>query len=424
MKLRPLYQSGQKSFCTIIVLVLVILLTGRSLAAQDTFQRDIGDLFSDKDTTEATEPELRKLYLPLLPIIGYAPANGFTLGVGIAGSILLDNSEHTHISSALANLVFTSKRQINLNIRHNVYLSHDTWILQGDWRLLFFTQPTYGLGIYELPPAFSLNGLSLTDETGAQPMKFNYVRLYETVLRKINRRFYGGAGISVDFHYSIEDQLLNLAGEPPFYTSHYLYCTLMDFPADKYSAIGFTGKLLYDSRDNAINAYKGTYLDLGFRINREFLGSTKNSSQILLEARQYQKLGSGNNLIAFWFLGDFLLSGSIPYLALPSIGWDTYNRSGRGYLQGRFRGENMVYAELEFRYRINRSGLLGGVVFINTISTDNEITGQKLFDRFAFGYGAGLRVKMNKETRTNICIDLGLGQNGSGGIYFGIQEAF
>lgn len=419
-----LYQSGRKSFGKIIVLALIIHLTGESLAAQDTYQKDISDLFSEKDTTETTEPELRKLYLPLLPIIGYAPANGFTLGAGIAGSILLDSSEHTHISSALANLVFTSKRQINLNLRHNIYLSHDTWIFQGDWRLLFFTQPTYGLGIHDLPAAFSLNGLSLTDETGAQPMKFNYVRLYETVLRKINRRLYGGAGISVDFHYKIEDQRLNLSSVPPFYTSHFLYSSFMDYPSDKYSVIGLTGKLLYDSRDNAINPYKGSYLYLGFRLNREFLGSTKNSSQLLLEARRYQNLGSGNNLLAFWFMGDFLISGSIPYLALPSIGWDTYNRSGRGYLQGRFRGENLVYAELEFRYRINRSGLLGGVVFVNTISTDNEIAGQKLLDRFAFGYGAGLRVKMNKETRTNICIDLGLGQNGSGGIYFGIQEAF
>ena len=84
----------------------------------------------------------------------------------------------------------------------------------------------------------------------------------------------------------------------------------------------------------------------------------------------------------------------------------------------------MVYAETEFRYQISRSGLLGGVLFLNTISADNEIIGQRLFDAFAFGYGAGFRIKMNKETRTNICIDIGLGQNNSSGVYFGIQEAF
>ena len=419
--LNTIYRS---IICFLSLSVILIPYSGISVKAQNSAQRDIGDLFSDKDTVARPEPELHKLYLPVLPIIGYAPANGFMIGAGIAGSILLDSSEHTHISSALANILFTSKHQINLNLRHNVYLSHDTWIFQGDWRLLFFTQPTYGLGIQDYPAVFSLNGISLEDETGAQPMKFNYLRVYETVFRRINKRLYAGGGISIDYHYKIEDQLLDLSMDPPLLTSHYLYSIYKDFPTEHYSTIGFTGKLLYDNRDNSINPYKGTYLDFGFRINKDFLGSTKNSSQILIEARKYQRVGKRNNLMAFWFIGDLKLSGTIPYLALPSIGWDTYNRSGRGYLQGRFRGENMVYAETEFRYQINRSGLLGGVLFLNIISADNEIIGQKLFDAFAFGYGAGLRIKMNKETRTNICIDIGLGQNNSSGVYFGIQEAF
>ena len=419
-----LNHSCRRLACAIAVGTLLVAFTGRIANAQDIYQKDLGDLFSDTDSASAAEPELHKLYLPLLPIIGYAPANGFMIGAGIAGSILLDSSEHTRISSALANILFTSKHQINLNLRHNVYLSHDTWIFQGDWRLLFFTQPTYGLGIQDYPAVFSLNGISLEDEAGAQPMKFNYLRVYETVFRRLNKRLYAGGGISIDYHYKIEDQLLDLSMDPPLLTSHYLYSLYKDFPTEHYSTIGFTGKLLYDNRDNAINAYNGTYIDFGFRINKDFLGSTKNSSQVIIEARKYQRVGTGKNLFAFWLIGDIKLSGSIPYLALPSIGWDTYNRSGRGYLQGRFRGENMIYAETEFRYKISQSGLLGGVLFLNTITTDNELIDQKIFDAFAFGYGAGLRIKMNKETRTNICVDIGLGQNNSSGVYFGIQEAF
>lgn len=387
-------------------------------------QRDIGDLLSKKDTISQEGPELHKLYLPILPIIGYAPANGFMIGAGIAGSILLDSSRHTHISSSLANIQFTSKHQVNINIRHNIYLSHDTWIFQGDWRLLLFNQPTFGLGIRDLPAVFSLNGINLKDESGAQPMDFNYLRIYETAFRRISGRLYGGVGIAVDYHYKIVDERLDLESDPPFYTSHYAYNIYKGFSPEHYAMIGLTGQILYDSRDNSINPYRGTYLNLGYRMNEGFLGSTKNSTQLLVEARRYQLVGKKTNRIAFWFIGNFRLNGSIPYLALPSIGWDTYNRSGRGYLQGRFRGENLVYFESEFRYRIGDSGLLGGVFFVNAITTDNQLTGQYLFDDFAFGYGTGLRIKMNKETRTNICIDLGLGQNGSSGIYFGIQEAF
>src|SRR5690606_1591823 len=52
--------------------------------ASGQVMKDIGDLVNTRDINAVAEPELGKLYLPLLPIISYAPANGFMLGVGIA----------------------------------------------------------------------------------------------------------------------------------------------------------------------------------------------------------------------------------------------------------------------------------------------------------------------------------------------------
>jgi hypothetical protein len=387
--------------------------------------KDIGDLFRAQEPSTISEPELGKLYLPILPIIGYAPANGFVVGAGIAPGILLDSARHTHMSTGLANVQLTSKQQINFNFRHFIYLSHDQWIFQGDWRLLLFSQSTYGLGIQDLPGAFALNSMNLTeDESGEQPMKFTYIKVYETALTKIKGRWYAGFGWAMDYHSNIIDERLDLKSEPPFYTSHYLYSEAKRFSKESYAANGLVGKVLFDNRDNANNAYSGTYLDAGFRFNQQWLGSSKTSTQFLLEFRNYQRIGRGNNRIAFWLISQLLPSGSLPYLALPSIGWDTYNRSGRGYIQGRFRGENLTYSEIEFRYNITKNGLLGGVVFANAITVDNLFTDQAIFEDFAIGYGAGLRIKMNKETRTNICMDFGFVQNGSAGIYFGIQEAF
>jgi len=388
-------------------------------------QRDLGDLVNTSNPEALSEPELRKLYLPILPIIGYAPANGFILGAGIAPGMLLDSADHTHISSALANVQLTSKKQVNFNFRHNIYLSHDKWIFQGDWRVLLFSQSTYGLGILDLPGSFSLNAINIeTEETGEQPMRFTYVRLYETAFAKMKGRWYGGFGFAFDSHSEIEDERLNLESEPPFYTSHFVYSTIRGFSNQRYITSGLIFKFLHDNRDNSINAYKGIYFDVGVRFNQTWLGSSQNSSQILLEFRNYQRVGKGGNRVAFWIIGQFLTTGAVPYLALPSVGWDTYNRSGRGYIQGRFRGENLGYGEIEYRYRVAKSGLISGVLFINATSVDNPLANQQIFEKFALGYGGGLRVKMNKETRTNICIDLGFGRNGSAGLYFGIQEAF
>ena len=101
-----------------------------------------------------------------------------------------------------------------------------------------------------------------------------------------------------------------------------------------------------------------------------------------------------------------------------------YNRSGRGYIQGRIRGENLAYNEAEYRFPISKSGLLGGVAFVNATTASNKMMNQQIFNDFAIGYGVGLRVKMSKKTKTNISIDYGRGRNGSGGVYINLQEVF
>ena len=127
-------------------------------------------------------------------------------------------------------------------------------------------------------------------------------------------------------------------------------------------------------------------------------------------------------MLAFWSWGSILLDGNIPYLALPSIGWDTYNRSGRGYIQGRYRGLSMVYNEAEYRFPISKSGLFGGVLFANTTNASNYT--DKIFDKTALGLGAGIRMQVDKLARTNLTVDFGYGTDHSSGIYFNLQETF
>lgn len=44
-------------------------------------------------------------------------------------------------------------------------------------------------------------------------------------------------------------------------------------------------------------------------------------------------------MLAFWRYGDFIQGRGAPYLDLPATGWDTYSVTGRGYIQGHFRGQ-------------------------------------------------------------------------------------
>ena len=64
------------------------------------------------------------------------------------------------------------------------------------------------------------------------------------------------------------------------------------------------------------------------------------------------------------------------------------------------------------------------VAFLNTTSIADLDDGERLFDSFATGGGAGIRLLINKRSQTNLCFDAGFGIKGSKGIYLAIQEAF
>ncbi len=369
--------------------------------------------------------------LSLLPIVGYSPANGFVIGAAVSATEFLGSPQNTQLSTALVNISITTKDQVLLNLRFDLYTPKNKWYISGDNRLLFFTQPTYGLGIYGLngdPYTFNFNGLSTTTHSvSEQPMKFNYIRLYETFLRKVANHWYAGMGLMIDYDFKINDESLKLDTPGRTITSHYAYSKYYGFDTAHYAANGLSFQVMHDSRDNPVNPYRGNYMNLSFRVNPVFLGSSKSSTMLYYEYRTYIGVNKSipRNLIAFWFWGVSVTSGHLPYLALPAITWDTYNRSGRGYIQGRFRGDNMMYGESEFRFRLSKDGLFGGVAFLNCTTASNPLPGvkQSLFASVAPGYGVGLRIKMNKNDRTNIAVDYGRG-NGFSGIYFNIREAF
>ena len=84
----------------------------------------------------------------------------------------------------------------------------------------------------------------------------------------------------------------------------------------------------------------------------------------------------------------------------------------------------MVYSEAEYRFPISAcSGLFGGVLIVNATTASNPATDDKLFKVIAPGYGFGLRMMVDKKSRTNLQVDVGFGQH-SGGVYFGAAETF
>ena len=301
----------------------------------------------------------------------------------------------------------------------------------GDWRFLLFSQPTYGLGTNApeggvLKYQYDLNGTETTQDSLAQPMKFNFVRFHQSGSYQLKPGLYAGLGYHLDYYYEIVDQKLNLA--TPLYTSHYLYNTNYGFKTTQYVSSAFNFNMLYDTRDNMINPYKGYFAQVNLRVSPRFMGNTKDGEFLSAEWRSFHGLSKRNprHLMAFWLLGNFTRSGAFPYLVLPSLGYDQRGRSGRGYVQGRFRGPNMVYGEAEYRFPISHcGGIIGGVLFLNASSSDNPNATKPvgLFDYVAPAYGFGFRMKVDKRSRTNLQLDFGFGDKATA-VYLGAAETF
>jgi len=367
--------------------------------------------------------------LLIVPVIGSNPATGFIFGV--SGQYALKIPHSTLYSSIIATAQLTTKSQVIFMVRNNLYTRKNKIFMNGDWRYLIYSQSTYGLGTTSpeggmLDYQYNLAGTETTDDSLTQPMTFNFARFHQTICFRITKGFYAGVGYNYDGYSNIKDEKLRLAPGDTFLTSHYYYNQLYGYSTSKYFSSALNLNLVYDTRDNTLRTYKGIYAMASWRAGYKFMGNKTNSDFFQLEWRSYHGLSKRNpeHLIAFWLMGNFSKSGEFPYLILPATSYDQRSRSGRGYTQGRFRGPNLVYGEAEYRFPISKcQGVLSGVLFLNATTADNPGIDLKLFESIKPGYGAGLRILVDKRSRTSLAVDLGFGQK-SFGFYLAASEVF
>jgi outer membrane protein assembly factor BamA len=363
--------------------------------------------------------------LAILPSFGYNPSMGLIMGANATASGHLGDPAVTKLSNAAATLFYTSKGILNFQVRHNVFTPGSQWFLQGNLQASKMAVIDYGLGTLATrgKDGFGVMGYPVKAGYEQYPIRFNVFRFNEKVYRKVYRNLYVGGGVNLDIHRRIRD--LRLLDDTAANTPHKGYSLEKGLNPEKYSANGLMLGVQLNNREHPNRSYGGTYLDLVLRADRRFLGSSLNSTQLISEFRQYWSLSKirPEHVLALWHLGTYRLSGDAPYLDLPGTAGDLFNRSGRGYTIGRFKGPSFFYLETEYRFPITRNKLLSGVLFVNAqTASDGKKVG--LFDKVEPAGGGGFRVLMKKRGRTNICIDYAVGRYGSNGFFFGLNEVF
>jgi outer membrane protein assembly factor BamA len=333
------------------------------------------------------------------------PIAGGSAGAGVAvsainASFYLGNPQTTKLSNILFYPTTNFDTRYQFKVFPNLWFGNNKWYVAGKFELSYMEQKTYGLGSNS--PVDSLNIIA-----------FNEVKLYEGIYRKIASNLFVGVGYALDNFYNIQEQWDK---SWPSEFSQYEYGTL----SNSFSS-GLTFNVLYDSRKNIINPLGGSYLNIVYRINSSALGSDYNWTGLYITGKRYINFSHARHrTLAFWGLywGNW---GELPYLNMPGTALDYTGWTGRGYYRARYIGKQMLYAETEYRFDFTKSGLWGGVIFVNAQAYHEPDA-----ERFRYANpaaGLGLRLKFNKYSDSNITFDVAFGKN-SFNWYVALNEAF
>jgi hypothetical protein len=390
-------------------------------------QVDVGDIWHrirHKEKTPETRRDDNGRMVAAMPIVGWNPTFGLTFGGAAQVAFVAGNPDTTRISSSVSSLSYSTKNQTLFNVRFDLYSSENRWVVQGDNRVYVSGQSVYGLG-------------ADTPASAAIDTQYTWVRVHETVYRRVSGPFYVGAGLFFDSHSNVRP---GDVADDTWATSPYVtYSDEHELPIDSQQSGGVTMNALVDRRVGEIDPRSGWMVQGWYRASfRDVFGGDSHWQLAHVELRTYFPLGGqprtadpspgggvpAKHRLAIWTFTDLTTNGAPPYFDLPETVSDMYGRSSRGYQQGRYRGERVVYGEIEYRGMLTRNGLLAVVGFANAATITNLSEGENLFDSYAPAAGAGLRVLFNKRSRTNFCVDVAVGKAGAKGLYFAIQDAF
>jgi outer membrane protein assembly factor BamA len=355
--------------------------------------------------------DYRKAMRAFAPVIGAKPSSGVIFGVAGNVGFFRGEPSTTRISSSVASATFTTKKQAGVSAHTTMFGRDDRWLLELDHRFQWTSQETFGLG-------------TNTASASGELVRFDFYRLYQSAYVRVRRNLFVGGGLHVDSHADVRPDE-GAEDEWP-QSAFYEYSVANQLPLDTQISAGPSVELIWDSRDSFINPSRGWLGRASYRTLVDgFLGGDSGWEKVNVDVRAYAPLSSSRrHKLAVWAYADLVVDGVAPYFDLPSTAGDSYGRSGRGYAEGHFRGEKLAFVELEYRAPLMPNDLLGMVAFVNTTTIANHQAGEQLFDNFAPGAGAGLRVLLNKRSRTNLAFDVGFGEDGNRGVYLVVQEAF
>jgi len=346
-----------------------------------------------------------KIFPAILPGFGYSQLTGPTAVISSNLSTYLSNPKTTNLSSLFIAPEISLKKQYMVNMNANLWTEGNRWNILSDNRFYNYWINDYGLGKFTTKKDYNL-------------VRYEYTKIHIQFNRQIRPNLFFGIGMNSEIHKSIHVSQTKGKLEAINITSS---------PIQKYTnSSGLELCFLYDNRINTNQPYApGCYFHATLRQNLKWIGSTQNWTFIGIDYRKYIRVLPNSYrdvVLGFWCFGKFSLGRSIPYFDMPSTMWDESDNSGRPFIQGRFRGKQLLYFESELRFPILKNNFISGALFFNIQSFSNRSIAE--FKQLIPAGGGSIRFLINKESKVNFVISYGVGYKWEKGFFFNVAEVF
>jgi len=268
---------------------------------------------------------------------------------------------------------------------------------------LYYKDDSFGqLGYYRFSYFFYGIGSDAKDED-EELYDVNFPRVNVNVLQEIKPSWYFGLKYKMESHdikeREDEGQLSNNR--------------ITGSNGGTISALGLIS--IFDDRNNYNFPSSGNLLEVTFLPNLKAFGSDFNFSRLSVDYSKY--LSVNENIFAFNLFAVSVI-GDAPFNELAFIGG---RDKMRGYYEGRFRDNNLLMGQAEYRRIIYKN--FGLVLFTGFGAVADDYSNFDLTEVKPSG-GLGLRYRFDEEDKLNIRMDVGFGENGNSGVYLTLGEAF
>lgn len=373
-----------------VFLIGSLILAPNSLNAQSFVKRYWNSLVND--STDLSRPQLL-----VYPTLAYAPETKWEIGFNSLYVYYAKGDTANRLSEINGFAFFTLENQYGLWVDHAIYSDQDRWFFLGRLRLQSFPLFYHGIGM-DTPTEYTAR------------VDANQIIIKERVLRKLKKNLFLGVELeyqrlaAVDF---VLAESSNNAFEFP-----------LGYKGSNNLGLGFG--LVQDNRHNVLNVRKGFFSELAFLHYNPAWGSSFKFTSILSDTRVYTPIGK-NNVLAAQLLGQFNF-GDVPFNQLAQMGGESIMR---GYYYGRFRDNNQLAAQVEYRFLplpFSFTNRIGAAIFAGTGTVFNQLIDLNISNLTVSG-GLGLRFLLFPKKDIWTRLDFAFTREGTG-FYLFIGESF